>query len=84
MRSRHYGHYEERKRASRARRAHGTIAVEDFRPALVVKALMSHGTADDAIGMPKTVPIDTARQAGHGHLVRGRVGTPPRPVTATR
>ena len=53
-----------RKWAHRVVRAHGVIAIEDFRPAFLARSTMARRAADGAISTLKAVLIETAERAG--------------------
>ena len=53
-----------RKWAHRVVRAHGIIAIEDFRPAFLARSRMARKAADGAVATIKAVLIETAERAG--------------------
>lgn len=57
-----------RKWAQRVVRAHGVIAIEDFRPGFLAKSTMARKAADGAISTLKAALIETAERAGR-HVV---------------
>jgi putative transposase len=57
-----------RKWAKSVVRAHGVIAIEDFRPGFLAKSTMARKAADGAISTVKAVLVETAERAGR-HVV---------------